>query len=170
MGGGGGHGRGKHLSLKMNCCNCQMFSLCTHADTHSHLCHIPFINLQVEQWWLPKHANSLTQQQFPPSQLHTPFLEEMSLASSSLRLARESGSSSATGRAFSWEAERLCRRWGSPKLWMSVSRRATRQWQDKTQSRQMSDTKTHCNINESACWSDLRRTFRGSGEGALALV
>ena len=48
----------------------------------------------------------------------------MSLASSSPRFARESASSSARGRAFSWGAERLCWRWGSPKVWVSASRRA----------------------------------------------
>ena len=66
--------------------------------------------------------------------IHTPFLEEMSLASSSLRLARESASSSARGRAFSWGAERLCWRWCSPKEWVSASRRAE-------QRQQMSDMK-----------------------------
>lgn len=58
--------------------------------------------------------------------LHTPFLEEMSLARSSLRLARESASSSARGKAFSWGAERLCWTWDSSKVWESASRRAAR--------------------------------------------
>lgn len=57
---------------------------------------------------------------------HTPFLEEMSLARSSLRLARESASASARGKAFSWGAERLCWTWDSSKVWVSASRRAVR--------------------------------------------
>lgn len=87
---------------------------------------------------------------------HIPFLEEMSLASSSLRLARESASSSARGRSFSWGAERLCWRWGSPKLWVSASRRATQHRQRHVQE-QMSDMDTYCDIiNESACLSPPR--------------
>lgn len=54
----------------------------------------------------------------------SPFLEEMSLARSSLRLARESASS--RGKAFSWGAERLCCSWDSSTVWMSASRRAAR--------------------------------------------
>lgn len=76
------------------------------------------------------HVRTLT----PPSNrhththqhAHTPFLEEMSLARSSLRLARESASSSARGNAFSWGAERLCWTWDSSKVWESASRRAAR--------------------------------------------
>lgn len=78
----------------------------------------------------PKHM----QHRHTEAYTHTPFLEEMSLASSSLRLARESASSSAGGRAFSWGAERLCWRWCSPREWVSASRRAK-------QRQQMSDMK-----------------------------
>lgn len=85
---------------------------------------------------------------------HTPFLEEMSLASSSLRLARESASSSARGRAFSWGAERLCWRWGSPKVWMSASRWATQTNKDTRKSR-CRDMRTYCDFNQSACCSSV---------------
>lgn len=54
----------------------------------------------------------------------TPFLVEMSLARSSLRLALESGFSSERGRAFSWGAERLCRTWDSSKRWLSALKTA----------------------------------------------
>lgn len=93
---------------------------------------------------------------------NTPFLEEMSLASSSLRLARESASSSARGRAFSWGAERLCRRWRSPKVWVSASRRAAQNRQEKHES----GTKTHCDGEKRVATF----TFRESRDGALALV
>lgn len=51
-----------------------------------------------------------------------PFLEEMSLASSSLRLARVSSSPSAAGRAFRWGIEWLCWSWCAPRAWVSASR------------------------------------------------
>lgn len=58
---------------------------------------------------------------------HTPipFLVEMSLARSSLRLALESVSS-ARGRAFSWGAERLCRTGDSSKWRLSALKTAPR--------------------------------------------
>lgn len=52
---GWGGGRGKHLSLKMNCSYCQMFSLSTHMHPHSST---PCTHLQVEQWWLPKNMQT----------------------------------------------------------------------------------------------------------------
>lgn len=55
---------------------------------------------------------------------HTPFLVEMSLARSSLRLALESGFSSERGRAFSWGAERLCWTWDSSRRWLSALKSA----------------------------------------------
>lgn len=56
------------------------------------------------------------------TQRSSPFLEEMSLARSSLRLARESASS--RGKALSWGAERLCWSWDSSTVWTSASSRA----------------------------------------------
>lgn len=76
----------------------------------------------------PKHMQTNSRD----AQKHnTPFLEEMSLASSSLRLARESASSSARGRALSCGAEWLCWRLGSPKVWVPASRRATQHRQTR---------------------------------------
>lgn len=65
----------------------------------------------------------------------------MILASSSLRLARESASSSVAGRALSCEAERLCLKWGSPKVCTLASSRAK---QHNTQAGVRMKLNSHC--------------------------
>lgn len=122
------------------------------------------------------HANLQCRQTETHTSSHTPFLEEMSLARSSLRLARESASSSARGKAFSWGAERLCWTWDSSKVWVSASSRATQHRQGDAQA--ADDIKTYCEIKERACCLlgtclCLRGeicTFRGSRDRALALL
>lgn len=106
-------------------------------------------SIKVEEWWC------LQAPEWVYTPRHTPFLEEMSLASSSLRLARESAFSSGRGTAFSGGAERLCRRWGSPKVWVSASSRATQHRYTKMHTKEYDRYESPL-WNQSMCLSFVR--------------